>query len=123
MKWFCPNPVWDYVQPENIPLDIIYEDEDILLVNKKQKNGLPSRTRKFPRNISACTLWHYNNTTNYRRYKTGLVHRLDKNTSGIIIIGKTEHALTLTCQNNFSTHNKTTLYCISVGRLKIKQEE
>ena len=90
-----PNPVWDYtVEPENIPLDIIYEDDEVLL-STKSRYGVPSRTWKFSWNVGACaTLALQRFTTNNGRYPPGLVHRLDKNTSGIIIIGKTEHALT-----------------------------
>lgn len=91
-----PNPVWDYtVEPENIPLDIIYEDEDVLLVNKKAGMVCHPGHGNFHGTLVHALLWHCKDLPQISGdTRPGLVHRLDKNTSGIIIIGKTEHALT-----------------------------
>lgn len=91
-----PNPVWDYtIEPENIPLDIIYEDDDVLLVNKKAGMVCHPGHGNFHGTLVHALLWHCKNLPQITGdTRPGLVHRLDKNTSGIIIIGKTEHALT-----------------------------
>lgn len=91
-----PNPVWDYtVEPENIPLDIVYEDEDVLLVNKKAGMVCHPGHGNFHGTLVHALLWHCKDLPQITGdTRPGLVHRLDKNTSGLIIIGKTEHALT-----------------------------
>lgn len=90
-----PNPVWDYtVEPENIPLDIIYEDDEVLLVNKKAGMVCHPGHGNFHGTLVHALLWHCKDLPQITgATRPGLVHRLDKNTSGIIIIGKTEHAL------------------------------
>lgn len=90
-----PNPVWDYtVEPENIPLEIIYEDEDVLLVNKKAGMVCHPGHGNFHGTLVHALLWHCKDLPQISgATRPGLVHRLDKNTSGIIIIGKTEQAL------------------------------
>ncbi len=90
-----PNPVWDYtVEPENIPLDIVYEDEDVLLVNKKAGMVCHPGHGNFHGTLVHALLWHCKDLPQISGdTRPGLVHRLDKNTSGLIIIGKTEHAL------------------------------
>ncbi len=89
------------VVPENIPIDIVYEDEYIVLVNKKPGmvvhpgygnyrgtlvNALAYRFQNLPKSKTKL-----NNDVYMDR--PGLVHRIDKNTSGIVIIAKTEMAM------------------------------
>ncbi|HNL84746.1 MAG TPA: RluA family pseudouridine synthase, partial [Chitinophagales bacterium] len=90
-----PNPVWDYtVEPENIPLDIVYEDEDVLLINKKSGMVCHPGHGNFHGTLVHALLWHCKDLPQITGdTRPGLVHRLDKNTSGLIIIGKTEQAL------------------------------
>ncbi len=90
-----PNPVWDYtVEPENIPLDIVYEDEDVLLINKKAGMVCHPGHGNFHGTLVHALLWHCKDLPQITGdTRPGLVHRLDKNTSGLIIIGKTEQAL------------------------------
>ncbi|HPH89068.1 MAG TPA: RluA family pseudouridine synthase [Chitinophagales bacterium] len=90
-----PNPAWDYtVEPEDIPLEIIYEDDDVLLVNKKAGMVCHPGHGNFHGTLVHALMWHCKDLPQISgATRPGLVHRLDKNTSGIIIIGKTEHAL------------------------------
>ncbi|MCC6570492.1 MAG: RluA family pseudouridine synthase [Chitinophagales bacterium] len=90
-----PNPVWDYtVEAENIPLDIVYEDEDVLLINKRAGMVVHPGHGNFHGTLVHALLWHCKDLPQITGdTRPGLVHRLDKNTSGLIIIGKTEHAL------------------------------
>lgn len=91
-----PNPVWDYtVEPENIPLDIVYEDDEVMVVNKKAGMVVHPGHGNFHGTLVHALLWHCKELPQISgATRPGLVHRLDKNTSGLIIIGKTEHALT-----------------------------
>ena len=79
-------------EPENIPLDIIFEDEDIIIINKK--SGMV--THPGPGNYSGTlvnALLNYTNNklsnlNNLNNNRPGIIHRLDKDTSGIMIIAK-----------------------------------
>ncbi len=90
-----PNPVWDYkVEAENIPLEVVYEDDDVLIINKKAGMVVHPGHGNFHGTLVHALLWHCKDLPQISDdTRPGLVHRLDKNTSGLIIIGKTEHAL------------------------------
>src|SRR5574343_999159 len=88
-----PQPPKDTeIVPENIPLNIIYEDEDVLIVNK------PAGMVVHPghNNVSGTlvnALAYYlkdNNFTKENNVRPGLVHRIDKNTSGLLVIAKND---------------------------------
>src|SRR5215471_16584064 len=77
--------------PEPIPLDILFEDEHVIVVNKP--SGLlthPSNTEKSGALTNALA-WHFWQTAG-EPIRPGLVHRLDRNTSGVMIIAKTPRA-------------------------------
>lgn len=92
-----PQPPKDTeIIPENIPLDIRYEDDDVLIVNK------PAGMVVHPghNNVSGTlvnALAYYlkdNNFTKDNNVRPGLVHRIDKNTSGLLVIAKNDMAMT-----------------------------
>jgi 23S rRNA pseudouridine1911/1915/1917 synthase len=80
--------------PEDIPLDILYEDDDIAVINK-QANLIvhPARGYKSGTLVNAL-VYHYKNTlsTGTEDFRPGIVHRLDRNTTGVIITVKTDSA-------------------------------
>ncbi|NCB41824.1 MAG: RluA family pseudouridine synthase [Clostridia bacterium] len=78
-----------YFDPENIPLDIIYEDVDLLVVNK-QPGLVVHPTKNYQSGTLANALAFYLNQ-NGQAYKIRFVNRLDRDTSGLIIIAKNSH--------------------------------
>ncbi|MCE3260861.1 MAG: pseudouridine synthase, RluA family [Bacteroidetes bacterium] len=90
------------VVPENIPVDIVYEDDYIVLVNKKPGMVVHPGYGNYRGTLVNALAYHFQNLPKTRtklnndQYmeRPGLVHRIDKNTSGIIIIAKTELAMT-----------------------------
>jgi 23S rRNA pseudouridine1911/1915/1917 synthase len=68
----------NHIVPENIPLDIVYEDDTLLLINKA-RNGCSSRTWKLYGDFNALA-YHFDNLMNSSE-RPGLVHRIDKDTS------------------------------------------
>lgn len=80
------------LQPENIPLDIIYEDDDVLVVNKPQgmvvhpAPGHPDHTLVNAL-LYHCPLSHING-----EFRPGIVHRIDKDTSGLLMVAKNDQA-------------------------------
>jgi 23S rRNA pseudouridine1911/1915/1917 synthase len=81
--------------PENIPINIIYEDEDVMVVNKEPGMVVHPAYGNYTGTLVHALMWHFRDLPlfNTGESRPGLVHRLDKNTSGILVIAKNEFAL------------------------------
>jgi 23S rRNA pseudouridine1911/1915/1917 synthase len=81
--------------PEDLPLNVIYEDDDILIINKSPGMVVHPAFGNETGTLVNALMFHLKDLPlfNTGEIRAGLVHRLDKNTSGIMIIGKTEFAL------------------------------
>jgi 23S rRNA pseudouridine1911/1915/1917 synthase len=81
--------------PENIPLNIVYEDDDVLVVNKEPGMVVHPGYGNYTGTLVNALMWHFRDLPlfNTGESRPGLVHRLDKNTSGILVIAKNEFAL------------------------------
>jgi 23S rRNA pseudouridine1911/1915/1917 synthase len=82
--------------PEDIPLNILFEDEDVVIVNKEAGMVVHPGYGNYTGTLVNALIHHFGSLPmqNQEDIKPGLVHRLDKNTSGILIIAKTELAQT-----------------------------
>ena len=82
------------IEPQNIPLDIIYEDENMLVVNKP--SGMlthPTSTERENTLVNALLYKYGDNLSDINgEFRRGIVHRLDRNTSGLLIIAKNNMA-------------------------------
>lgn len=87
-------PQENIIVPENINLNIIFEDDDILVLNKPAgmvvHPGHGNRTGTLINGL----VYHFNNLPNNSSNRPGLVHRIDKNTSGLLVVAKNENAMT-----------------------------
>ncbi len=83
--------------PEDIPLNIIYEDDDLIVLNKQAGLVVHPGFGNYTGTLVNALVYHFDNLpslpNNYFG-RPGLVHRLDKNTSGVMVVAKTEEALT-----------------------------
>jgi 23S rRNA pseudouridine1911/1915/1917 synthase len=81
--------------PENIHLNIVYEDDDVLVVNKEPGMVVHPAYGNYTGTLVNALMWHFRDLPlfNTGESRPGLVHRLDKNTSGILVIAKNEYAL------------------------------
>ena len=73
-------------QPENIPLDIVYEDDDILVINKPVGMEVHPGAGNITGTLVNALLFHYPKSAELSR--AGLVHRIDKDTSGLLVVAK-----------------------------------
>src|SRR5690349_9392570 len=101
--WYMPHrpsnksPESNEIIPENIPLNIVYEDEDVMVINKPPGmvvhpgSGNPNGTL-----VNALAYYLSDDKENVVETipRFGLVHRIDKNTSGLLVIAKSEKAMT-----------------------------
>ena len=81
--------------PENIPINIVYEDEDVVVVNKEPGIVVHPGYGNYTGTLVNALMWHFKDLPLFStgELRPGLVHRLDKNTSGILVIAKNELAL------------------------------
>jgi len=81
--------------PENILLNIIYEDEDVVVVNKEPGMVVHPAYGNYTGTLVNALMWHFKDLPLFQtgELRPGLVHRLDKNTSGILVIAKNELSL------------------------------
>jgi len=89
-------PREDVVVPENIPLNIVYEDNDLLVVNKAAGMVVHPAYQNWEGTLVNALAYHFQNlpTSQNGEGRPGLVHRIDKDTSGLLVIAKTELAMT-----------------------------
>jgi 23S rRNA pseudouridine1911/1915/1917 synthase len=86
-------PAADAFVPENIPIDIVYEDDTLVVVNKPAglvvhpAAGMPSGT------LANALAYHFQQLPAGTGVRPGLVHRLDRDTSGLLVVAKTDSAL------------------------------
>ncbi|MBK7133481.1 MAG: RluA family pseudouridine synthase [Bacteroidales bacterium] len=81
--------------PQDIPLNIVYEDDDVLVVNKEPGMVVHPAYGNYSGTLVNALMWHFKDLPlfNTGESRPGLVHRIDKNTSGILVIAKNEFAL------------------------------
>ncbi|GAA3785222.1 MULTISPECIES: RluA family pseudouridine synthase [Corallibacter] len=89
------HPPYEYLlTPENIPLDIVYEDDVLLVVNKPAGMVVHPGHGNYSGTLINALTYHFDNLPNNSSNRPGLVHRIDKDTSGLLVIAKTEEAMT-----------------------------
>jgi 23S rRNA pseudouridine1911/1915/1917 synthase len=86
-------PFENRVDPEDIPLDIVYEDDSLLLINKPPGLVVHPGHGNYTGTLVNALAFHFQNLPLNSSERPGLVHRIDKNTSGLLVIAKTEDAM------------------------------
>ena len=114
-----PEPQPLDVQPENISLDIIYEDEDVVVVNKARGMVVHPAAGNYSGTLVNALLYHCKNLSGINGViRPGIVHRLDKDTSGIMICAKNDAAhVSLSEQIQSKTAQRTYLAVVR-GNIK-----
>ncbi|MDA9089905.1 RluA family pseudouridine synthase [Maribacter arcticus] len=80
--------------PEDIPLDIVYEDDVLLVVNKPAGMVVHPGHGNYSGTLINALIFHSDNLPANSNERPGLVHRIDKDTSGLLVVAKTEAAMT-----------------------------
>ncbi len=87
-------PFENRVDPEDIPLDIVYEDDALLLINKPAGLVVHPGHGNYTGTLVNALAFHFENLPKNSSERPGLVHRIDKDTTGLLVIAKTEAAMT-----------------------------
>ena len=82
------------IEPEDIPLDIVYEDDELMVVNKAAGMVVHPGAGNFHGTLINAVAWHLKDNPKFdpNDPEVGLVHRIDKDTSGLLVVAKTPEA-------------------------------
>lgn len=86
-------PFENKIIPENIPLDIVYEDDTLLVLNKAPGLVVHPGHGNYTGTLVNALAYHFENLPLNSSERPGLVHRIDKDTSGLLVVAKTEWAM------------------------------
>ena len=93
LNLIMPEPVQGEVIPENLPLDILYEDEAMIIVNKARGMVVHPAPGNYQGTLVNALLYHCSNLSGINGViRPGIVHRLDKDTTGVMVAAKTDQA-------------------------------
>ena len=117
---FVPEPEEYTAKAENIPLDIVYEDNDVLVVNKPKGMVVHPASGNYSGTLVNAIMYHCGDSLSGINgvMRPGIVHRIDKNTSGLLMIAKNDNAHNFLAQQ-IKTHSFTREYeAVVYGNIK-----
>ncbi len=117
-----PEAVELDVEPENIPLEIVYEDDDLLVVNKPKGMVVHPAAGNYTGTLVNALLFHCKGRLSSINgvIRPGIVHRIDKNTSGLLIVAKNDNSHNMLAEQ-IKAHSFTREYmAVVTGRFKDK---
>ncbi len=117
---FVPKPEPCEAKPEDIELDIIYEDEDIIVINKPSGMIVHPATGIYTGTLVNALMYHCRDSLSGIGgvIRPGIVHRIDKDTSGLLAVAKNDEAH-LFLSEQLKTHTMSRIYhAIAVGNIK-----
>ena len=111
-----PEAVDAIPQPQNIPLDIVYQDEDVVVVNKPAGMVVHPAPGVWDGTLVNALLFHCDDLSGIGGVKRpGIVHRIDKETSGLLVVAKNDNAHKFLCEQ-FADHSiERTYYAVVFG--------
>ncbi len=98
---FAHPPYEFLLVPEDIPLDIVFEDDQVLVVNKPPGMVVHPGHGNYSGTLLNALTFHFDNLPTNSSDRPGLVHRIDKDTSGLLVVAKTEEAMTFLAKQFF----------------------
>jgi 23S rRNA pseudouridine1911/1915/1917 synthase len=117
-----PEPVPLNIKPENIPLDILYEDTDLIVVNKPQGMVVHPASGVYEGTLVNALLYHCQDLSGINGVtRPGIVHRIDKDTSGVLVVAKNDNSHNKLSEQ-FKEHSIKRVYNALVEGV-VKQDE
>lgn len=111
-------PFENLLTPEDIPLDIVYEDDELLVLNKPAGMVVHPGHGNYSGTLINALIFHFDNLPNNSSERPGLVHRIDKDTSGLLVVAKTEHAMTHLAKQFFNKTSEREYVAIVWGNME-----
>ncbi len=123
ISFSVPEPRELSLVPQNIPLDIVYEDKDLLVVNKPKGMVVHPAPGNYDSTLVNALLWHCKDNLSSINgvIRPGIVHRIDKDTSGLLLVAKNDTAH-VSLSSQISSHSLDREYrAVIHGHLKEKK--
>ncbi len=114
---FAHPPYENLLVPEDIPIDVIYEDDELLVVNKPAGMVVHPGHGNYSGTLINALTFHFDNLPNNSSERPGLVHRIDKDTSGLLVVAKTEEAMTHLAKQFFDKTSEREYVAIVWGNM------
>ena len=111
-------PYENLLVPEDIPIDVVYEDDALLVVNKAPGMVVHPGHGNYSGTLINALTFHFENLPNNSSNRPGLVHRIDKDTSGLLVVAKTETAMTHLSKQFFDKTSERKYYALVWGDVK-----
>jgi len=93
IEFVMPEPEKKEIEPEDIPLDVLYEDDDLIVLNKPPDLIVhPARGNKHGTLVNALAHYSEHLSSGLGEFRPGIVHRLDRNTTGVMVVTKHDMA-------------------------------
>ena len=123
ISFSVPEPKLLSLEPQNIPLDIVYEDDDLLVVNKPRGMVVHPAPGNYDSTLVNALLWHCKDNLSGINgiIRPGIVHRIDKDTSGLLLVAKNDNSH-ISLSSQISEHSLDREYrAVIHGHLKEKE--
>ena len=115
---FTHPPYENLLVGEDIPLDIVYEDDTLVVINKVAGMVVHPGHGNYNRTLINALLYHFKSLPLNANDRPGLVHRIDKDTSGLLVVAKTEKAMTHLAKQFFDKTSQRSYYALVWGDVK-----
>lgn len=115
-----PEPIADEAVAENIPLDVVFEDKDIIVINKPKGMIVHPATGIYTGTLVNALLYHCGDSLSGIGgvIRPGIVHRIDKDTSGLLVVAKNDESH-LSLSEQLKVHEVSRIYhAIVIGNIK-----
>ncbi|MDA9339628.1 RluA family pseudouridine synthase [Polaribacter sp.] len=110
-------PAEQLLVAEDLPIDIIYEDDAVIVVNKKAGMVVHPGHGNYSGTLVNGLIHHIENLPTNSNERPGLVHRIDKDTSGLLVVAKTEYALANLSKQFFDRTTERLYYALVWGNI------
>ena len=111
-------PYENTLLPEEIPLEIIYEDESVIVLNKKAGMVVHPGHGNYSGTLANALIYHFKNLPKNSNNRPGLVHRIDKDTSGLLVVAKNQKSMTNLSKQFFLKKSKRIYHTLVWGDVK-----
>lgn len=113
------HPPYEYLLvPEDISIDIVYEDDQLLVVNKPAGMVVHPGHGNYSGTLLNALVYHFENLPKNSSERPGLVHRIDKDTSGLLVVAKTDQAMTHLAKQFFDKTSKRKYVALVWGNIE-----
>ncbi len=119
VKVLLSHPPYEFLLvPEDIPIDVVYEDDDLLVVNKPAGMVVHPGHGNYSGTLINALCFHFENLPKNSNERPGLVHRIDKDTSGLLVVAKSELAMTHLAKQFFDKTSEREYIALVWGNLE-----